>query len=107
MNKFLITGVNISEYNNLSGINSNYYLPIRESISMDLEIKVVDSLDNSFIKELNALIRSGDYISFLPFNQINLFMSFKNEFKEFLVEKYPEKILKDQYNFTKLFGNEY
>ena len=107
MNKFLITGVNISEYNNLSGINSNYYLPIRESISMDLEIKVVDSLDNNFIKDLNALIRNGDYISFLPFDQINLFMTFKNEFKEFLVEKYPEKILKEQRNFTKLFGNEY
>lgn len=105
MNKFLITRVNISEHNNLSGISN--YLPIIETLSMDLEIKVVDSLDNNFIKDLNALIRNGDYISFLPFDQINLFMTFKNEFKEFLVEKYPEKILKDQYNFTKLFGNEY
>lgn len=105
MNKFIITGVNIPQDHSLfAGINNYIDIPY----SINLELRPIDENNKYVVQEdLHNLIRSNEYITILPFDQINLFMTFKNEFKEFLVEKYPEKILKDQYNFTKLFGNEY
>ena len=105
MNKFIITGLNIPQHYNLfNGINNYIDIPY----SINLELRPIDENNKYDIqKDLNNLIRSNEYITILPFSQMDSFIAFQDEFKEFLVEKYPEKILKDQYNFTKLFGDEY
>lgn len=105
MNKFIITGVNIPHhYSVFAGINNYIDIPY----SINLELRPIDENNKYVIQEdLHNLIRSNEYITILPFRQMDSFIAFQDEFKEFLVEKYPEKILKDQYNFTKLFGDEY
>ncbi len=105
MNKFIITGLNIPQHHSLfAGINNYIDIPY----SINLELRPIDENNKYVIQEdLNNLIRSNEYITILPFSQMDSFIAFQDEFKEFLVEKYPEKILKDQYNFTKLFGKEY
>lgn len=100
MNKFLITNINVSHRENYFTSNSMSYR--HQPMSINLELSSVN-LDDEAIHQLHELTHSGKYVSISSFNQIDNLLPFKKEFKEFMLEKYPEKILKNPEEFNRLF----
>lgn len=100
MNKFLITNINVSHRENY--FNSNRMSYIHQPMTINLELSAIN-LDDESIHQLQALTHSGKYVTISACDQMANFLPFRKEFKEFMLEKYPEKILKDPEAFNKLF----
>jgi len=64
-----------------------------------VEMYPVDAVggETDSIDDASVSINNTDYMDWLE--------PFKNEFKEFLLERYPDKIVQDQAGFNRLFGD--
>jgi len=99
MNKFLISNIEFEDAFNFGG-NSFHG---SNSPNIRLELRSVE-FNNADIKKLSNIMKSNRTISLNDTAYNNWVEPFKNEFKEFLLDKHPEKILLDVKGFEQLFG---
>ncbi len=101
MNKFLINNINVSyRENHFSSMYNNY---MTQPIVIHLELSSIN-LNDDDIKKLYDLSNSGGYVNVSRYESLDILKPFKDEFKEFLMEKYPEKILKNPEGFDRLLS---
>jgi hypothetical protein len=103
MNKFIVKSIAITNnYDfsiNYQSLNAHY-----PTCSFNLEIFPYGAFDDSVSKLLKS-IQEGMIIGIDTDDYAKWVNPFKDEFKQFLITNYPEKIMMDQEGFTKLFGN--
>lgn len=104
MNKFLITQISFAPRQDFH-MSGNYVIMGNPPELITMEMHAID-LGDETMRKLHNIISAGRPVSINDSEYMDWIEPFKAEFKEFLVEKHPEKILKDQAGFNKLFGVE-
>lgn len=96
--KFIISHISV-EIN-----NGNYYMDDNLAGTITLELlpfRIEDMDYELFMSSINhnkpIIIADSHYIDTVE--------PFKDEFEQFLMERYPEKVLANQQGFNKMFGN--
>lgn len=99
MNSFFIQNINVSTENigyQQLGVDTQY------NIALDITPAYNDNTDAT-IQKLFSL--PGQTISIIKENQFKWLTMYTDEFKEFLLKQYPEKVLSDRESFDALFGD--
>lgn len=104
--KFIIQNVSVSyEHSNYLQMDGSIEPFSREFRMSQTKVISLELLTDSDIdSDMSCFINAGNLISICDPEYIEGFESFKKEFKEFLLEKYPEKIIREQTKFNKIFG---
>ena len=101
MNKFIVKSISVNNnYDfsiNYQSLSKNY-----PTCSFTLEIFPYGSFDDSVSKLLKS-IHDGMVIGIDTDDYATWVTPFKEEFKQFLIEKHPDKIVKNQIGFHDLF----
>lgn len=71
-------------------------------LSITLELYPCGSTEEDILSSISSIIHAGKEITISDYNAY--VDPFKEEFKQFLLERYPEKIMKNQQGFKQLFG---
>lgn len=101
--RFLVKGLSIDKERNYYTASQQHCAMSEELWSISMNVIPYNSDENAadlFLSVVNCgrIITLTDYEDYVE--------PFKEEFKEFLLERYPEKIMSNQTNFNQLFGDE-
>lgn len=103
MNKFLIKTFEQHVSNFEINSNSTVYHRVGHPFEFSIELVAIE-VDHDSIKKLSDHFKYNKPISLESCEYHHWTEPFKNEFKEFLQERYPEKILSDLNGFDIMFG---
>lgn len=94
MNKFIVTDFSVSQDYNIDYFDNNL------KFKLELMPYVKDDDMSHTLRNISA----GRLITILTDEYNEWFEPFADEFKQFLIDNYPDKIVKDSVGFKRIFG---
>lgn len=102
--KFIVQGISIDKCRKYHTDN-NMYVMSNENDTWAISMSVIPyNQDENIMDTFFSAVNNGRIITMS--DQDDYIKHFKEEFKVFLLERYPEKIISEQKNFDQLFGEE-
>ena len=103
MNKFVVTGLTVVRDDSPFSFDSYNMNFTPTTITLELS---PCNITSESVKQLFKTLQSGNLITINSAEYVNTVKPFKKEFKEFIMERYPEVIIKDNHGFNELFKEE-
>jgi len=103
-NTFMVRNITINSEHNFFGLEKDDFGPTKSMshiVSLDLHPYYVD---NNSLDKLLTSVHDGKLVIVDTPECFEWVTEFKDEFREFMLERYPEKVLKNSHLFTKVVG---